>query len=53
LTDSRAGTGTVRPQSGHLPCDGIGVLAMTLSRRPQGQKNRTNPSGFGLPESGT
>ena len=37
------GTGTTRSQSGHLPCVG-GFEALTLRRRPQGQKKRMKPS---------
>ena len=41
-----AGTGTTRPQSGHLPDSGIGLSGSTrsFSRRPQGQPNRMKPS---------
>ena len=41
-----AGTGTTRPQSGHLPDSGIGLSGSTrtFSRRPQGQPKRMNPS---------
>jgi len=37
------GTGTIRPQSGHLPLAG-GFCDGTFNRRPHGQKNRMNPS---------
>ena len=37
------GTGTIVPQSGHLPLAG-GLAAETFNRRPHGQKNRMNPS---------
>jgi hypothetical protein len=38
-----AGTGTIRPQPGHLPCAG-GLAAGTFNFEPHGQKNRRNPS---------
>ena len=37
------GTGTTRPQSGHLPATGRSTMG-TLSRRPQGQRNLRKPS---------
>ena len=40
---AEVGTGTTRPQSGHLPATGRS-LAETFSRRPQGQRNRRKPS---------
>jgi len=37
------GTGTIRPQSGHLPVTGRSTMG-TFSRRPQGQRNLRKPS---------
>ena len=40
---AEVGTGTTRPQSGHLPATGLST-AGTFNRRPHGQRNRKNPS---------
>ena len=45
------GTGTTRPQSGHLPATGRS-MADTFSRRPHGQRNRKNPSPVSPPGNG-
>jgi hypothetical protein len=52
LARAEVGTGTTRPQSGHLPATGRSV-ADTFSRRPHGQRNRKKPSPVSAPGAGT
>jgi hypothetical protein len=49
LSDPPTGTGTTRPQSGHLPCEGRS-MALTFSLRPHGQLNRRKSSPGAIPD---